>query len=155
MIVDQTGTLANLRRHDYLPFGEELFAPAGGRSASLGYIAGDDVRQQFTEKERDVETGLDYFEARYYSSSQGRFTSVDPYDVNLERQDTDDQGEAERKFSRYIFQPQHWNHYTYVLNNPLKFIDPDGWKEANTFTANLLGQDVTITVDKKNIEARP
>jgi RHS repeat-associated protein len=108
-----------------------------------------------TAKERDIETGLDYFEARYYSSPQGRFTSVDPYDVNLERQDTDDQGEAERKFSRYIFQPQHWNHYTYVLNNPLKFIDPDGWEEANTFTRNLLGQDVTITVDKKILKQDP
>jgi hypothetical protein len=32
------------------------------------------VRQQFTSKERDVETALDYFEARYYSSTQGRFT---------------------------------------------------------------------------------
>ena len=35
----------------------------------------DGVRQQFTSKERDVETGLDYFLARYYSSVQGRFTS--------------------------------------------------------------------------------
>src|SRR6201988_5379232 len=78
IIIDQTGTLANVKRHDYLPFGEELFAPAGGRSASLGYATGDGVRQQFTQKERDVETGLDYFEARYYSSIQGRFTSVDP-----------------------------------------------------------------------------
>ncbi|HEX2270746.1 MAG TPA: hypothetical protein VHH35_14465, partial [Pyrinomonadaceae bacterium] len=44
-------------RHDYLPFGEELFAPAGGRSAAMGYSGGDAVRQQFTQKERDVETG--------------------------------------------------------------------------------------------------
>ena len=84
-----------------------------------------------------------------------RFTSVDPYDVNLERQDIDDQAEAERKFSRYIFQPQHWNHYTYVLSNPLKFIDPDGWEEANTFTSNLLGQEVTIVVDKKMLKKFP
>jgi len=37
----------------------------------------DGVRQQFTEKERDVETGLGYFGAKYLASSQGRFTSPD------------------------------------------------------------------------------
>jgi hypothetical protein len=61
MILDQTGTLVNLKRHDYLPFGEELLAPTGGRSAALGFTSGDGVRQQFTSKERDVETGFDFF----------------------------------------------------------------------------------------------
>jgi RHS repeat-associated protein len=93
MIVDQTGTLANVKRHDYLPFGEELFGGTntnpgpGGRTPSLGYgcdpsnpnCAPDRVRQQFTQKERDVETGMDYFLARYYSSTQGRFTSPDEF----------------------------------------------------------------------------
>ena len=74
IVIDQTGTLANIKRHDYLPFGEELFAGSGGRTVGMGYAGGDGVRQQFTSKERDVETGLDYFLARYYSSSQGRFT---------------------------------------------------------------------------------
>jgi YD repeat-containing protein len=73
MIFDRTGAPANMSRHDYLPFGEELFAPTGGRSAAMGYSGGDGVRQQFTSKERDVETGLDYFLARYYASIQGRF----------------------------------------------------------------------------------
>ncbi|PYP85422.1 MAG: hypothetical protein DMF61_16295 [Blastocatellia bacterium AA13] len=36
------------------------------------------TRPKFTQKERDAESGLDYFLARYYSSAQGRFTSVDP-----------------------------------------------------------------------------
>jgi len=35
------------------------------------------LRRRFTLKERDIETGLDYFLARYYSSAQGRFTSPD------------------------------------------------------------------------------
>jgi hypothetical protein len=61
MVLDQTGALANVKRHDYLPFGEELFAPAGGRTTAMGYASGDNVRQQFTLKERDFETGLDYF----------------------------------------------------------------------------------------------
>jgi RHS repeat-associated protein len=39
-----------------------------------------------TQKERDVETGLDYFDARYYGSTQGRFTGVDPFNIALEIQ---------------------------------------------------------------------
>lgn len=62
-----------------------------------------------TSKERDTETGLDYFGARYMSSPQGRFTSPDPL---LESADPSD--------------PQTWNRYAYGLNNPLRFIDPTG-----------------------------
>lgn len=89
-------------RHDYLPFGEELFI---GRSS----YAGDNVRQKFTGYERDIETNLDYAQARYYSSSQGRFTSVDPLLA-----------------SGNPGQPQSWNRYTYTLNNPLNYTDPSG-----------------------------
>ncbi|MGH9971777.1 MAG: RHS repeat-associated core domain-containing protein [Pyrinomonadaceae bacterium] len=64
-----------------------------------------------TQKERDIETGLDYFGARYYGSSQGRFTSADPLMA-----------------SAHVANPQTWNRYTYALNNPLKYVDPDGMK---------------------------
>jgi RHS repeat-associated protein len=37
------------------------------------------THQEFTQKERDTESGLDYFLARYYSGAQGRFTSPDPF----------------------------------------------------------------------------
>jgi RHS repeat-associated protein len=109
MIVDQTGAWTNVRRHDYLPFGEELIAGQGFRSSSLGYAGGDGVRQQFTQKERDFETGLDYFGARYFASTQGRFTSSDPL-----------------LSSGRSWAPQSWNRYSYVLNNPLRLIDPSG-----------------------------
>src|SRR5204863_87964 len=109
MVFDQTGSLANVKRHDYLPFGEELFAPIGGRTAAQGYASGDGIRRQFTQKERDTETGLDYFEARYYSSIQGRFTSSDPLLAS---------GQAKL--------PQSWNRYTYGVNNPLINVDPTG-----------------------------
>ncbi len=111
MILDQTGDLASVRRHDYLPFGEELFAQQGKRTSSLGYSGGDKVRQQFTATERDFETGLDYFVARYYANTQGRFTSVDPanYQAKLD-----------------IGDPQSWAGYSYVNNNPLTRTDPDG-----------------------------
>jgi RHS repeat-associated protein len=109
MIVDQTGAWSNVKRHDYLPFGEELYAGTGGRTVALGYSGGDAVRQQFTSKERDNETGLDYFGARYYASTQGRFTSPDPLQSS----------------GRQIY-PQSWNRYSYVMNHPLSLIDPDG-----------------------------
>ena len=109
MVIDQNGTLTSVKRHDYLPFGEELFAGTGGRTTALGYAGNDGVRQQFTQKERDVETGLDYFLARYYSSVQGRFTSTDPL-----------------RASGRPSVPQSWNRYTYVLNNPLSLVDPTG-----------------------------
>jgi RHS repeat-associated protein len=90
-----------------LPFGEELVQGAGGRTSDEGYTNIDATRQKFTAKERDIETGLDYFLARYYSSPQGRFTGIDtgpftPAD------------------------PQNFNRYSYAQNNPLKFIDPSG-----------------------------
>jgi len=110
MIVDQTGALANVKRHDYLPFGEELFGGAGGRNPGQGYSIPDGVRQQFTSKERDVETGLDYFINRYYSSSQGRFTSPDRIAMTSQRPSD----------------PQRLNLYAYVRNSPLRTIDRDG-----------------------------
>jgi RHS repeat-associated protein len=110
MIVDASGTLSGVSRHDYLPFGEELFAGTGSRSSSLGYTNADGARQKFTQKERDNETGLDYFLARYYSSTQGRFTGADPISLGVDR----------------LFDPQRFNRYAYVRNNPLMFTDPDG-----------------------------
>src|SRR5207244_7229363 len=70
-------------RHDYMPFGEEVGAGIGGRTGGMGYSAADGLRQKFTSKERDIETVLDYFGARYSESTQGRFTGVDPYDINF------------------------------------------------------------------------
>jgi RHS repeat-associated protein len=97
-----------MTRHDYLPFGEELFVPTSGRTAAQGYVS-DSVRQHFTSQDRDTETGLDYFLARYYSSTQGRFTSVDPENKGANPDD-----------------PQSWNGYAYARNNPLLYSDPDG-----------------------------
>ncbi len=106
MIVNKSGSLAGVKRHDYLPFGEEVSSGTGGRTPTQGY-SGDSVRQKFTSKERDGETNLDYFQARYYANSQGRFTGVDP--------------------GAFVpADPQSWNRYVYTQNNPLKFTDPTG-----------------------------
>ena len=50
MIFDKTGSLANTKRHDYLPFGEELFANQGLRTGTMGYSVNDGIRQKFTLK---------------------------------------------------------------------------------------------------------
>ena len=72
VLTDDKGNI--LERHDYLPFGEEC--TTGPCAANPGVGAGQP--RKFTGKERDQETGLDYFGARYYGSTIGRFTTVDP-----------------------------------------------------------------------------
>jgi RHS repeat-associated protein len=81
-----------------------------------------------TLKERDVETGLDYFESRYYASSQGRFISADEPFAD---QDED--------------QPQSWNLYSYVRNNPLRYIDPFGdarWEVGKDGLEHYIGDEI-------------
>jgi RHS repeat-associated protein len=82
--------------HKYFPFGDEIQPLAS------------DNTHRFTGHERDPETGLDYMLARYYASGQGRFFSVDPGDDSL------------------LTDPQRWNRYAYVRNNPVNANDPDG-----------------------------
>jgi len=62
----------------------------------------------FTGKERDAESGLDNFGARYDSSSMGRFMTPDS--------------------TAYVkpINPQSWNLYAYARNNPLLYVDPTG-----------------------------
>ena len=67
-------------------------------------------RSRFTGKERDTESGNDYFKFRYLSSSMGRWTSPDPSGL----------------FFSDAGNPQSLNLYSYVQNNPLAFVDPNG-----------------------------
>jgi RHS repeat-associated protein len=114
--------------HDYQPFGYEIPAGIDGRSASYGET--DNPRQKFTGKERDSETGLDYFGARYFSAAQGRWTSPDPYNAILVQQGMEAGGlpsEAVASvFDDYLENPQNWNRYAYVRNSPLRLFDPTG-----------------------------
>ncbi len=102
-VTDASGNV--VERHDYLPFGEEYTT---GPCASHPGITGGQSKH-FTGKERDTETGLDYFGARYYRGSLGRFTTGDPIHVWAAMTD-----------------PQRWNRYSYARNNPLRYLDPTG-----------------------------
>jgi RHS repeat-associated protein len=115
VITDDKGNV--LERHDYLPFGEEC--TSGPCAANPGVGAGQP--RKFTGKERDVETGLDYFGARYYNANTGRFTTVDPV-LNT---------------TAALVDPQRWNRYAYGRNNPLRYVDPDG-KDIFTYFGGLV-----------------
>ena len=115
-----------LECYDYVPFGRMLNASDNGRNTgcyptSPDYPYSSRVSQKFTGHERDPETRLDYFGVRYFSAAQGRFTSPDPAAFS----------------ARTILNPQLWNRYTYALNNPLKYIDPDG---RDAIAAFFLGE---------------
>jgi RHS repeat-associated protein len=105
MVTDQNANVVG--RHDYLPFGEEIAANTGGRNSNFG--TQDFVNQKFTAKERDSETQLDFFQARYFSAAQGRFLGPDPGNAGASLTD-----------------PQSWNGYAYVRNSPLTLVDPSG-----------------------------
>jgi RHS repeat-associated protein len=117
-------------RHDYMPFGEELGAGVGGRTTAMGFPGSfDGVRQKFTQKERDTETGLDYFLARYYASTQGRFTGPDEFKEGAyEFWLLGDPSAGEKQALPFgdITSPQSLNKYQYCYNNPLRFVDPNG-----------------------------
>jgi len=123
-------------RHDYHPFGEEIATTA--RISGLGYTS-DTIRKQFTGYERDGESGLDYAQARYFSSGFGRFSSPDDFMNDTLSED-----------------PRSWNLYVYVRNSPLRFIDPLGEdlkrnKKTKEIDFEKLGEGTTVFVNNEAI----
>jgi RHS repeat-associated protein len=90
---------ARLSSHTYFPFGREVAA----------FSTPDAEVMKFTGHERD-DVNLDYMHARYYMPFAGRFLSVDPH----------------LDIKENLREPQRWNRYAYVTNNPLRYTDPDG-----------------------------
>jgi RHS repeat-associated protein len=95
VITNSSGTI--LDDSDFTPFGVEM-----------SHSSGSGNRYKFTGKERDSESGLDNFTARFYASTTGRFMSADD--------------------AKYVTaaDPQTWNLYGYVANNPVNAVDPTG-----------------------------
>lgn len=92
----------------YLPYGQLL-----ANQQATGY----DERYKFTGKERDEETGYDYFGARYYMPLLYHWTKVDPL--------VDD----------YL----HISPYAYCNWNPIKYVDPDGMDSRDVIIGYSLG----------------
>ncbi|MBZ5537620.1 MAG: hypothetical protein LAO31_16810 [Acidobacteriia bacterium] len=115
LVTDASGAV--ISRHDYLPFGETIPAGVGGRTAVMGYEQLDAINQKFTGKERDAESGLDYFGARYYGSNMGRWTSPDWSLLPVPIPYAD------------LRNPQSLNLYSYINNNPILAADPDGHRD--------------------------
>ena len=102
---------------------ESDFYPFGGEAAITQSLTNQHYR--FTGKERDTESGNDYFGARYYASSMGRFTSPD-WSATA---DTIPYAELDN--------PQSFNLYGYVVNNPLGWVDTDGHDVSDSEWMNL------------------
>jgi RHS repeat-associated protein len=116
VVTNATGTIVD--ESDFYPFGGERVV-----------VNNDSNPYKFTGKERDPESGLDYFGARYFSSAMGRFSSTDPKGLGV----------------RHLLNPQKLNKYTYVLNNPLSLFDPNGMEEVTiTFRTFIPQKSVTF-----------
>ncbi|HKO45206.1 MAG TPA: RHS repeat-associated core domain-containing protein [Pyrinomonadaceae bacterium] len=94
-------------RHDYLPFGEELWAGVGMRTPAQQFGAMDQSRMRYAMTEKDDTTGLDHTWWRKYENAAGRWTTPDP-------------------ISGDISDPQSLNSYTYTINDPINLVDPTG-----------------------------
>jgi RHS repeat-associated protein len=114
VVTNATGTV--LDDSDFYPFGGERVVTS---SSGNNY--------KFTGKERDAESNLDYFLARYYSSQFGRLLSPDEFTGGpVDAFSASDPLPPGPLPYATITNPQSLNKYTYTWNNPLRYTDPDG-----------------------------
>jgi RHS repeat-associated protein len=121
-------------------------------TTALGFRAAlhlERIRSRYTGKERDTESGNDYFMARYYSSAMGRFMSPD-WSAKV----------APVPYAK-LDDPQSLNLYAYVRNNPLSRVDVDGhndylwqklknWAEGNGYKTNAQVQGLSVAQTAAN-----
>lgn len=128
---DHLGSSSVLTDGDGQVIEEVAYYPfAGTRQSAPGPEAIDPYG--FGQKERDRESGLHYFEARYLGSILARFASVDPKFANPELL-------GESSLSAFTAQPQKGNLYAYAENNPLTLFDPDGLESSRSSYENPFG----------------
>jgi RHS repeat-associated protein len=101
-------------RRDYLPFGEDLPAGVGMRTAAQGYGVADSVRKKYAGMESDDATGMSHTLWREYDSLSARWTAPDPYGGSMS-----------------LTSPQSFNRYNYVNNDPVNLTDPAGLMPAS------------------------
>ncbi len=111
-----------ISRRDFMPFGEEIPRSNYGT---------DSIRQKFTAYQRDNETNLDFAQARMYGNTNGRFNTPDPTLLSVNAHN-----------------PQSWNRYVYVMNNPLLYIDPLGLWELRYDVIYKKNDDGSYKYDK-------
>jgi RHS repeat-associated protein len=107
VVLNQSGGV--IARHDYQPFGEEIDSNVGMRQPGQGYGHSDGVRQKYAGMEQDEASGMSQTLWRKYDSRSGRWTSPDPYTASMT-----------------ISDPQSFNRYNYVQNDPVNLTDPSG-----------------------------
>ncbi len=106
---------------------------------------------QFTGKERDSESGLDNFGARFHGSSLSRFMSPDPLQPSRSHP---------LVLRQFLADTQNWNKYAYALNNPVKDTDQGGHftgdehekMQVNAMLANGYSQSaahISATADRR------
>ena len=100
--------------------------PYGGEHAVTSTCA---YHYKFTGKERDSETGNDSFPHRYYASLRGRWMTPDPGGMGV----------------AHPGDPQTWNMYAYVRNNPTTLNDPTGLEPADA--QKMAGNESDIAAD--------
>jgi RHS repeat-associated protein len=133
-----SGTSTIVARHDYLPFGEEIWAGVGLRTSSQKYGQTDKVRQQFALLERDEATGLDHAWFRKHDSFAGRWTSPDPYAGSIS-----------------LDNPQSFNRYSYVENDPINLTDPTGLMPCIEVVDPATGKTECISLPPETVIIRP
>lgn len=104
---------------DYMPFGEDLPVTTTVPNNKM-----------FVGKEKDAESGMHYFGARYMEATIGRFISPDP-------KGPIDPGSGELN-NEFLLNSQKFNAYLYGLNNPYLYLDPDGNSEIRIEIARML-----------------
>lgn len=107
LVTDRAGAI--VARHDFQPFGEELAPNVGMRTSAQGYGLNDKVRQKFVGMETDEATNMSHTLWRKYDAQSGRWTSPDPYSGSMT-----------------IADPQSFNRFQYVNNDPVNLTDPTG-----------------------------
>lgn len=104
-----------------------------------GVLGNGEEWYKFTQKEFDVESGLQHFEARYYAGEIGRFSIVDPVLIK---------SLSGKQLLAILVNPQRHNAYSYGLNNPLVYTDPDG-EFAQFIVGAFIGAAIEVGVQVK------